>query len=215
MNAQQPQQRGREDLAWIHSDFKASSSHPPHFLPHSAAGSSLCTQLPSTPGLNQRRSAQGRVTAIIQVLTTSEKGCLRKLPQRLAAYLFLFQHKRPHLGLKLSKGTEVQFNFRKADSTRHKKRPCRSARTDSQKRGKAYPVITVFYEHAILTSSDLRKQWRRDHPFGFFAKPMRTANGALDLKKWECGIPGKDKTLWEGGLFKLEMSFPDGKAHST
>jgi ubiquitin-protein ligase len=28
--------------------------------------------------------------------------------------------------------------------------------------------------------------------------------------KWSCGIPGKEKTLWEGGLFKLEMSFPEG-----
>lgn len=55
-----------------------------------------------------------------------------------------------------------------------------------------------------------RKQWRRDHPFGFFAKPVRTAQGVLDLKKWECGVPGKDKTLWEGGLFKLDVLFPDG-----
>lgn len=56
-----------------------------------------------------------------------------------------------------------------------------------------------------------RKQWRRDHPFGFFAKPARTPQGILDLKKWECGVPGKDKTLWEGGLFKLDVLFPDGK----
>ncbi|KAI9814996.1 MAG: E2 SUMO-conjugating protein ubc9 [Pycnora praestabilis] len=56
-----------------------------------------------------------------------------------------------------------------------------------------------------------RKQWRRDHPFGFFAKPQRNPQGVLDLKKWECGVPGKDKTLWEGGLFKLDVIFPDGK----
>ena len=56
-----------------------------------------------------------------------------------------------------------------------------------------------------------RKQWRRDHPFGFFAKPARTPSGILDLKKWECGVPGKDKTLWEGGLFKLDVLFPDGE----
>jgi ubiquitin-protein ligase len=55
----------------------------------------------------------------------------------------------------------------------------------------------------------VRKQWRRDHPFGFFAKPMRGANGMMDLKKWDCGVPGKEKTLWEGGLFKLELTFPD------
>ncbi len=56
-----------------------------------------------------------------------------------------------------------------------------------------------------------RKQWRRDHPFGFYAKPQRNAAGVLDLKVWECGIPGKEKTLWEGGLFKLSVVFPDGK----
>lgn len=56
-----------------------------------------------------------------------------------------------------------------------------------------------------------RKQWRRDHPFGFYAKPQRNAQGVLDLKVWECGIPGKEKTLWEGGLFKLSVIFPDGK----
>jgi ubiquitin-protein ligase len=57
-----------------------------------------------------------------------------------------------------------------------------------------------------------RKQWRRDHPFGFYAKPQRNAQGVLDLKTWECGIPGKEKTLWEGGLFKLSVIFPDGES---
>jgi hypothetical protein len=57
----------------------------------------------------------------------------------------------------------------------------------------------------------LSKQWRRDHPFGFFAKPSRTKEGVLDLKNWECGIPGKEKTIWEGGLFKLNIAFPDGE----
>lgn len=31
----------------------------------------------------------------------------------------------------------------------------------------------------------------------------------MDLKKWDCGVPGKEKTIWEGGLFKLEVTFPD------
>ena len=39
---------------------------------------------------------------------------------------------------------------------------------------------------------------------------MRGANGMMDLKKWECGVPGKEKTNWEGGLFKLEVTFPEG-----
>jgi ubiquitin-conjugating enzyme E2 I len=56
-----------------------------------------------------------------------------------------------------------------------------------------------------------RKQWRKDHPFGFYAKPYRTPQGALDLKRWECGLPGKKDTLWEGGFFKLDVTFPDGE----
>ncbi|KAK2813137.1 SUMO conjugating enzyme Hus5 [Emmonsiellopsis sp. PD_5] len=54
-----------------------------------------------------------------------------------------------------------------------------------------------------------RKQWRRDHPFGFYARPKRDVNGIADIKNWECGIPGKSKTIWDGGLFKLNMTFPD------
>jgi len=58
--------------------------------------------------------------------------------------------------------------------------------------------------------SPSRKQWRKDHPFGFYARPQKNAQGVLDLKIWECGIPGKEKTIWEGGLFKLTVTFPDG-----
>lgn len=54
-----------------------------------------------------------------------------------------------------------------------------------------------------------RKQWRKDHPFGFYAKPIRQTNGVVDLKVWEVGIPGREKTIWEGGLFKLTLTFPD------
>jgi hypothetical protein len=28
------------------------------------------------------------------------------------------------------------------------------------------------------------KQWRRDHPFGFYAKPQRNAQGVLDIAKF-------------------------------
>lgn len=50
---------------------------------------------------------------------------------------------------------------------------------------------------------------RKDHPFGFHAKPVKAPTGVLDLKTWDVGIPGKDKTIWEGGLFKLSLTFPD------
>ena len=54
-----------------------------------------------------------------------------------------------------------------------------------------------------------RKQWRRDHPFGFYARPEKDAEGALNLLVWEAGIPGKPNTPWEGGTYKLKMYFPE------
>ncbi|KAJ3261299.1 E2 SUMO-conjugating protein ubc9 [Boothiomyces macroporosus] len=41
-----------------------------------------------------------------------------------------------------------------------------------------------------------RKQWRKDHPFGFVAKP-KTINNAVDLTIWDCTIPGREGGLWE------------------
>ncbi|GJJ12551.1 SUMO conjugating enzyme Hus5 [Clathrus columnatus] len=56
-----------------------------------------------------------------------------------------------------------------------------------------------------------RKQWRKDHPFGFYAKPTKALDGSLNLMEWEVGIPGKPSTSWEGGVYKLVMIFPEGK----
>mmetsp|Transcript_817 Transcript_817/g.1413 ORF Transcript_817/g.1413 Transcript_817/m.1413 type:complete len:158 (-) Transcript_817:280-753(-) len=54
-----------------------------------------------------------------------------------------------------------------------------------------------------------RKNWRRDHPFGFYARPITNADGSMNLMTWEVGIPGKEGTDWEGGLFKVRMEFTD------
>ena len=35
-----------------------------------------------------------------------------------------------------------------------------------------------------------RKAWRKDHPFGFVAKPIKNSDGTLNLMNWECSIPG-------------------------
>ncbi|CCG23424.1 Ubc9 protein [Candida orthopsilosis Co 90-125] len=53
-----------------------------------------------------------------------------------------------------------------------------------------------------------RKQWRKDHPFGFFAKPVKGSDGSLDLTSWKAGIPGKAGTLWEGGVYPIRLDFP-------
>ncbi|MES1908628.1 MAG: SUMO-conjugating enzyme UBC9-B [Cercozoa sp. M6MM] len=53
-----------------------------------------------------------------------------------------------------------------------------------------------------------RKDWRRNHPHGFFAKPEKKEDGTTDLFHWRCGIPGKPGSPWEGGMYKLRMIFP-------
>lgn len=54
-----------------------------------------------------------------------------------------------------------------------------------------------------------RKQWRKDHPFGFYAKPTKAADGSLDLSQWTAGIPGRSSTLWQGATYPVTISFPD------
>ncbi|KAI8322322.1 ubiquitin-conjugating enzyme 9 [Martensiomyces pterosporus] len=54
-----------------------------------------------------------------------------------------------------------------------------------------------------------RKQWRKDHPYGFYARPGKNADGTLNLMQWNCGIPGKEGTPWEGGLYKCVLIFPE------
>ena len=76
-----------------------------------------------------------------------------------------------------------------------------------------------------------RKAWKKDHPFvskllfspflsshillsifflpfqGFIATPSKNPDGSLNLYTWECGIPGRAGTIWEGGLYKLKLLF--------
>ncbi|KAI6180174.1 UBC core domain-containing protein [Aphelenchoides besseyi] len=55
--------------------------------------------------------------------------------------------------------------------------------------------------------SEERKAWRKDHPFGFIATPSKAPDGTLNLMQWQCAIPGKPGTIWEGGLYPLTMTF--------
>jgi len=54
-----------------------------------------------------------------------------------------------------------------------------------------------------------RKMWRRDHPYGFYARPAGKSDGSTNIMSWEAGIPGKAGTDWEGGVFKVSMEFPE------
>ena len=54
-----------------------------------------------------------------------------------------------------------------------------------------------------------RKSWRKDKPFGFWARPAKAEDGSLNIMKWEAGIPGKDGTIWEGGEYFLTLLFTE------
>jgi len=44
---------------------------------------------------------------------------------------------------------------------------------------------------ALARLAEERKAWRKDHPFGFVARPTKKDDGTLNLMNWECVIPGK------------------------
>ena len=52
-----------------------------------------------------------------------------------------------------------------------------------------------------------RKAWRKDHPPQFVAKPTSKPDGSSDIFRWECRIPGKKGTDWEGGEYPLILQF--------
>ncbi|PAA46066.1 hypothetical protein BOX15_Mlig013976g3, partial [Macrostomum lignano] len=62
---------------------------------------------------------------------------------------------------------------------------------------------------ALARLSEERKAWRKDHPFGFVAKPTTNPDGTMNLMIWDCKIPGKKSTIWEEGLYTLRMYFKE------
>lgn len=62
---------------------------------------------------------------------------------------------------------------------------------------------------AKIRLQEERKLWRKDHPFGFFARPEKSPDGSLDLTSWKAGIPGRDNTLWADGTYPVTIQFPD------
>mmetsp|Transcript_1771 Transcript_1771/g.3891 ORF Transcript_1771/g.3891 Transcript_1771/m.3891 type:complete len:160 (+) Transcript_1771:144-623(+) len=54
-----------------------------------------------------------------------------------------------------------------------------------------------------------RRAWRKDHPIGFYARPTSSPDGSSNMMKWEAGIPGKEGSDWEGGVYKVHMEFSE------
>ena len=61
---------------------------------------------------------------------------------------------------------------------------------------------------AIGRLAEERKNWRKDHPPGFYARPAKNPDNSTNLMLWETGIPGKEGTDWAGGVFKVTFDFP-------
>ncbi|EDQ91445.1 uncharacterized protein MONBRDRAFT_15132 [Monosiga brevicollis MX1] len=62
---------------------------------------------------------------------------------------------------------------------------------------------------AVERLQEERKRFRKDRPYGFWAKPLNNEDGTKNFLKWECGIPGKQDTDWAEGTYKLIMTFPE------
>ena len=53
-----------------------------------------------------------------------------------------------------------------------------------------------------------RKQWRRDHPTGFSARPAPNPDGSTNLFEWDVLIPGPPDTVWSGAAYAATLAFP-------
>jgi ubiquitin-conjugating enzyme E2 I len=62
---------------------------------------------------------------------------------------------------------------------------------------------------AIGRLREERKAIRKDRPYQFFAKPSKNPDGSRNMMSWEAGIPGKEGTPWEGGIYKIQLDFTE------
>lgn len=72
---------------------------------------------------------------------------------------------------------------------------------------------------AVNRLTEERKNWRKDHPAGFYARPIKNDDNSTDIMKWEVGIPGKDGhqliiNTFRLMLVTLVLQVPTGKEAS-
>ena len=128
-------------------------------------------------------------------------------------------------------GPRMERRGRRRRVARARARACaRAAREKPRRSGRRRRHPSTPHAHAGIARGRLaeeRKAWRRDHPFGFYARPGSQGDGSTsartrrrrplhaahyrstNLMKWEAGVPGKKGTDWEGGLFKVTMEFTE------
>jgi ubiquitin-protein ligase len=63
---------------------------------------------------------------------------------------------------------------------------------------------------AIARLQRERKDWRKDRPPNFVAKPQTLADGSSNLFAWDIKIPAKPSSIWAPGRYAATMTFkPD------
>jgi hypothetical protein len=74
---------------------------------------------------------------------------------------------------------------------------------------------------ALARLGEERKNWRKDHPPGFYARPTKKADNSVNLMIWETGIPGKEGeiskrfVLLSSGTQSLRTKFRHGLARRS
>ncbi|KAK6061535.1 hypothetical protein COOONC_00795 [Cooperia oncophora] len=56
--------------------------------------------------------------------------------------------------------------------------------------------------------------FRKFHPFGCVARPLKYFDGSINYAVWECAVAGKQRTFWEGGLFKMPL-YPERRGRTS
>jgi len=55
-----------------------------------------------------------------------------------------------------------------------------------------------------------QKNYRKNPlPLPFYARMAKSPDGSKNAMQWEAAVPGKAGTPWEGGVYKIQLFFPE------
>lgn len=67
----------------------------------------------------------------------------------------------------------------------------------------AFKVLWEMSGIAVGRLTEERKNWRKDHPPGFYARPVKKEDNSTDIMCWETGIPGREGKLYVRAVYGL------------
>eukprot|EP00439_Symbiodinium_sp_Y106_P023858 s7408_g2.t3 len=98
---------------------------------------------------------------------------------------------------------------RGAQSVPHARLRCRCLESEALQREEANRRRRMA-SFASKRLAQERAAFKKDHPFGFYAKYAPNEDGkGQNVFKWNCGIPGRAKGPWEGATYALTMEFTE------